>query len=63
MPQMADTINISVVRKIRNIGLWYGKILFIAVFCKENDNQETDNCMECDYELCRGAQPEQQDIK
>ena len=32
--------------------------MFITIFRKENDNQETDNCMECDYELCRGAQPE-----
>ena len=29
---------------------------FITLFRKENDNQETDSCMECDYELCRGAQ-------
>ena len=28
---------------------------FITIFRKENDNQETDNCMECDDELCRGA--------
>ena len=26
---------------------------------EEDDSKETENCRECDYELCRGAQPEQ----